>query len=65
MNTRSNILQDRWSDARDDLIFARERLAALRDRQLTAGFLWNIAITRYYTALDRAWEAQCMAQAAY
>ena len=59
----NKVLLDRLSDARDDLIFDRERIASLRAKGLTTGFLWNIAVTRYYTALDRAWEAQCMASA--
>jgi hypothetical protein len=64
-NEAHNALWNRMLDARDDLQYAQDRIANLRQRGLDHGFLWGIARRRFYTALDRAWEAQCMAQGSY
>lgn len=62
MNER---LQQNLNAARYHLVLMRERLAARRrltvlnsiDRLLMDG-----AVADFYGALDRAWEAQCMAE---
>lgn len=62
-------LQDRLVAARRDLQFAQLALHARRKYggascgPGTPDYLR--AVQRFYAALDRAWEAQCMAQASY
>lgn len=56
-------------DARRDLLAAQATLATWRQRaddpSPLAPIMHALAVSALYRALDRAWEAQCMAQGSY
>ena len=56
--------QERLDDARWELLFAQRAIRARAASQaLTGTFDYHCTVQRFYAALDRVWEAQCMAQA--
>ena len=55
-------MQRRLEEARTELLSWQDTIRTRRSNGLTTGPNWDSVISCFYRAIDRAWEAQCMAQ---
>lgn len=61
-------LEQNLKDARRHLVFMRERMVARRRQTILNSIdrlLMDGAVAEFYDALDRVWEAQCMAEGVF
>lgn len=58
-------LQHNLLRARLDLLNAQTNLALVRKHKTAPGLAHKAAVILFFRALDRAWEAQCMAEGTF
>lgn len=58
-------LQQNLVWARLDLLDAQTNLALVRKHRSAPGLAHKAAVVLFFRALDRAWEAQCMAEGTF